>query len=58
MKTKSQDEHLRVRQRVVPKRPNASDELADRLLAVLIAMLKTGKTYDPNRRSVADAAAI
>jgi hypothetical protein len=28
--------------------------VADRLLAVLIAMLKSGQTYDPNRRSTAD----
>jgi hypothetical protein len=32
--------------------------VADRVLAVLIATLKTGKNYDPNRRSVADVTAI
>ena len=31
--------------------------VADRLLAVLIAMLKSGQTYDPNRRSTADVTA-
>jgi transposase len=28
--------------------------IADRLLAMLIAMLKSGQTYDPNRRSTAN----
>lgn len=31
--------------------------VADRLLSVLIAMLKSGQTYDPNRRSPADLTA-
>jgi len=31
--------------------------VADRLLAMLIAMLKSGQTYDPNRRSTANLAA-
>jgi transposase len=31
--------------------------VADRLLAVLIAMLKSGQTYDPNRRSTANLTA-
>jgi hypothetical protein len=31
--------------------------VADRLLAVLIAMLKSGQTYDPNQRSTADLTA-
>ena len=31
--------------------------VADRLLAMLIAMLKSGQTYDPNRRSTANLTA-
>ena len=53
---RSKQHYARLRQ-VGHSHGRALRGVADRLLAVLIAMLKSGKTYDPNRRSNADLAA-
>jgi hypothetical protein len=54
---RSKQHYTRLRQ-VGHNHGRALRGVADRLLAVLIAMPRTGKTYDPNRRSVADVTPI